>query len=61
MWAEKRPHEWRGGVLGVLRLALSAHISQIYQKVIKGYIAFFKLIVITNLDELLIYYNHFQI
>jgi hypothetical protein len=37
MLAEKRPHEWRGGVLGVLRLAPSAHISQINQKVIKGY------------------------
>ena len=37
MWAEKRPHEWLGGVLGVLGLAPSAHISQINQKVIKGY------------------------
>jgi hypothetical protein len=38
MWAEKRPHEWLGGVLGVLGLALSAHISQIKQKVLKGYL-----------------------
>jgi hypothetical protein len=37
MWAEKRRHEWLGGVLGVLGLAPSAHISQINQKVIKGY------------------------
>jgi hypothetical protein len=37
MWAEKRPHEWLEGVLGVLGLASSAHISQINQKVIKGY------------------------
>ena len=35
--AEKRPHEWLGEVLGVLGLAPSAHISQINQKVIKGY------------------------
>jgi hypothetical protein len=38
MWAEKRPHEWLGGVLGVLGLAPSAHISQINQKVLKGYL-----------------------
>jgi hypothetical protein len=41
MWAEKkrkRPHEWLEGVLGVLGLAPSTHISQINQKVIKGYI-----------------------
>jgi hypothetical protein len=37
MWAEKRPHEWLGGVLGVLGLAPSTHISQIKQKVLKGY------------------------
>ena len=37
MWAEKRPHEWLGGVLGVLGLAPSAHASQINQKVLKGY------------------------
>jgi hypothetical protein len=37
MWAEKRPHEWLEGVLEVLELAPSAHISQINQKVIKGY------------------------
>ena len=37
MWAEKRPHEWLGGVLGVLGLALSTYISQIKQKVLKGY------------------------
>jgi hypothetical protein len=37
MWAEKRPHEWPGGVLGVLGLARSTHISQIKQKVLKGY------------------------
>jgi hypothetical protein len=36
MWAEKRPHELLGGVLGVLGLALSSHISQIKQKVLKG-------------------------
>jgi hypothetical protein len=38
MWAKKRPHEWLGGVLGVLGLAPSTHISQIKQKVLKGYI-----------------------
>ena len=38
MWAEKRPHEWLGGVLGVLGLAPSTHISQIKQKVLKGYV-----------------------
>ena len=37
MSAEKRPHEWLGGVLGVLGLAPSTHISQIKQKVLKGY------------------------
>jgi hypothetical protein len=37
MWAEKRLHEWLGGVLGVLGLAPSTHISQIKQKVLKGY------------------------
>jgi hypothetical protein len=37
MWAEKRPHEWLGGVLGVSGLAPSTHISQIKQKVLKGY------------------------
>jgi hypothetical protein len=40
MWAEKkrkRPHEWLEGVLGVLGLAPSTYISQINQKVIKGY------------------------
>jgi hypothetical protein len=37
MWAKKRPHEWLGGVLGVLGLAPSTHISQIKQKVLKGY------------------------
>jgi hypothetical protein len=40
MWAEKkrkRPHEWLEGVLGVLGLAPSTHISQIIQKVLKGY------------------------
>jgi hypothetical protein len=37
MWAEKRPNEWLGRVLGVLRLAPSTHISQIKQKVFKGY------------------------
>jgi hypothetical protein len=31
MWAEKRPHEWLGGVLGVLGLAPSTYISQIKQ------------------------------
>jgi hypothetical protein len=39
MWAEKkrkRPHDWLEGVLGVLGLAPSTHISQINQKVIKG-------------------------
>jgi hypothetical protein len=40
MWAKKRPHEWLGGVLGVLGLAHSTHISQIKQKVLKGYIKF---------------------
>ena len=38
MWAKKRPHEWLGGVLGVLGLAPSTHISQIKQKVLKGYV-----------------------
>jgi hypothetical protein len=40
MWAEKkrkRPHEWLEGVLRVLGLAPSTHISQINQKVIMGY------------------------
>ena len=37
MRAEKRPHEWLGGVLGVLGLAPSARTSQINQKVLKGY------------------------
>ena len=37
MWSEKRPHEWIKGVLGVLGLAPSTHISQIKQKVLKGY------------------------
>ena len=37
VWAEKRPHEWLGGVLGVLGLAPSARNSQINQKVLKGY------------------------
>ena len=40
MWAEKkrkRPHEWLEGVLGVFGLAPSTQISQINQKVIKGY------------------------
>ena len=37
MWAKKRSHEWLGGVLGVLGLAPSTHISQIKQKVLKGY------------------------
>jgi hypothetical protein len=37
MLAEKRPHEWLGGVLGVLGLAPSTQISQIKQKVLKGY------------------------
>ena len=37
MRAEKRPHEWLGGVLGVLGLALSARTSQIHQKVLKEY------------------------
>jgi hypothetical protein len=37
MWAKKRPHEWLGGVLRVLGLAPSTHISQIKQKVLKGY------------------------
>jgi hypothetical protein len=40
MWAEKkrkRPHDWLEGVLGVLGLAPSAYISQIIQKVLKGY------------------------
>jgi hypothetical protein len=40
MWAEKRHHEWLGGVLGVLGLAPSTHISQIKQKVLKGYAIF---------------------
>jgi hypothetical protein len=35
--AEKRPHEWLGGVLRMLGLALSARTSQIQQKVLKGY------------------------
>jgi hypothetical protein len=42
MWAEKKrkwPHEWLEGVLGVSGLAPSTHISQINQKVIKGYIS----------------------
>ena len=38
MLAEKRPHEWLGGVLGVLGLPPSARNSQINQKVLKGYI-----------------------
>ena len=37
MSAKKRPHEWLGGVLGVLGLASSTNISQIKQKVFKGY------------------------
>ena len=40
MWAEKkrkRPHDWLEGVLGVLGLAPSTYISQIIQKVLKGY------------------------
>jgi hypothetical protein len=37
MWAEKRLHEFLGGVLGVLGLAPSTHIFQIKQKVLKGY------------------------
>ena len=37
MRAEKRPHEWLGGVLGVLGLAPLARTSQIQQKVLKGY------------------------
>jgi hypothetical protein len=36
VWAEKRPHEWLGGALGVLGLAPSARNSQINQKVLKG-------------------------
>ena len=39
MWAEKRPHEWLGGVLGVLGLAPSARNSHTNQKVLKRYIA----------------------
>jgi hypothetical protein len=35
--AEKRPHEWLGGVLGVSGLAPSARTSQIKQNVLKGY------------------------
>jgi hypothetical protein len=45
MWAEKkrkRPHEWLEGGLGVLGLAPSSHISQINQKVIKGYTIHFE-------------------
>jgi hypothetical protein len=38
--AEMRPHEWLGGVLGVLGLAPSARNSQINQKVLKGYAAY---------------------
>jgi hypothetical protein len=40
MWAEKkrkRPHEWLEGVLEVLGLAPPTYISQIIQKVLKGY------------------------
>jgi hypothetical protein len=40
MWADKkrkRPHEWLEGVLRVLGLAPSTHISYIIEKVIKGY------------------------
>ena len=37
MRAEKRPHEWLGGGLGVLGLAPSARTSQIQQEVLKGY------------------------
>ena len=40
MRAEKRPHEWLGGVLGVLGLAPSARTSLIKQKVLKGYALF---------------------
>jgi hypothetical protein len=43
MWAEKQAHEWLVGVLGVLGLAPSTHISQITQKVLKGYAAYDKL------------------
>jgi hypothetical protein len=38
MGAEKRPHEWLGGVLEVLGLAPSVRNSQIDQKVLKGYV-----------------------
>jgi hypothetical protein len=41
MWAEKkrkRPHELLEVVLRVLGLAPSTHISQINQKVLKGYL-----------------------
>ena len=40
MWVEKqrkRPNEWLEVVLGVLGLAPSTYISQIIQKVLKGY------------------------
>ena len=37
MRAEKRPHEWLVGILGVLGLAPSARTSYIKQKVLKGY------------------------
>ena len=37
MRAEKRPYEWLGGVLGVSGFTPSTHISQIKQKVLKGY------------------------
>jgi hypothetical protein len=48
MWAEKRPHEWLGGALGVLGLAPSALISQIKQKVLKGYDMVLRFLVKTN-------------
>jgi hypothetical protein len=37
VWAEKRPDEWLGEVLGVSGLAPSARKSQINQKALKGY------------------------
>jgi hypothetical protein len=35
--AEMRPHEWLGGVLGVLGFAPSARTSKINRKMLKGY------------------------
>jgi predicted amino acid-binding ACT domain protein len=54
MWAEKRPHEWLGGVLGVSGLAPSAHISQIKQKVLKGYFGVRDFVKIQHKNEILI-------